>query len=359
VLAELKSVLGTSEAATGVFQMVEQAYADQKNLAMATRAFVHGLLGHFGLVILDPDEVSLKQRFVPTMEMDLVQSPSQALVDTGIAALAALGYEAQVKPREINLFYMHESVRARIEKSADGMEYTVVGTALRFPATEMLVELKSHPERFSPNVVLRPLYQQQILPNIAYVGGPGELAYWLEYKALFEAYKTFFPVLVPRNFVMWIDAATNSKMNKFALSVSDLSRSLPELEKEFMQGKMGAEVKLEEEGNAMQQLYQDIIRKVSTTDATLKALAEAELQKALNGLKTMEAKMARAEKQKHETALAQIKTLKEKLFPGGTLQERADNFLPLYLKHGVSFLETLKSNLDPFQNDLIVLREQD
>jgi len=123
----------------------------------------------------------------------------------------------QAGGREINLFYLDEDLRERIE--AKGDSYAVANTTITFTKDETLKELREHPERFSPNVILRGLYQETILPNIAFVGGGGEIAYWLELKAVFDFYKVPFPILVLRNSFLLIEEKWKEKMNKLELSV--------------------------------------------------------------------------------------------------------------------------------------------
>jgi len=318
---------------------------------------VNALFGSYGLIALDASDKNLKKLFIPVMKDELLHQPSMPLVLQGIKALSEAGYEAQVNPRDINLFYMLDNLRCRIEKLPGKEEYQLVNTTTRFSTSELMDELDKYPERFSPNVVLRPLYQQQILPNLAYVGGPGELAYWLEYKQFFAHFHTFFPVLMPRNFVMWVEEGVNTKMKKLGQTVSSLSNGLADIERKYAQEHAGQKMSLEQESEKIRLLYADVVTAATAADATLKALAEAELQKTLNGIKNLESKMMRSEKQKQETALNQIRTLKEKLFPGNDLQERVDNFMALYLKHGNLFIETLKKGLDPFEQKMIVFTE--
>ena len=97
-----------------------------------------------------------------------------------------------------------------------------MNTNLRFTKSELENIIENNPEKISPNVLLRPLYQQTILPNIAYIGGPGELAYWLEFKAMFENNKLLFPILMPRNFVTIIDKRVETKINKLNFSIQDI-----------------------------------------------------------------------------------------------------------------------------------------
>src|SRR6185436_12759892 len=120
------------------------------------------------------------------------------------------GFKAQAYCRPINLFYMEEGVRERIEPLGDG-GYIRVDSKISYTQEEIIAELHSHPERFSPNVILRPLYQEFILPNLAYIGGGGELAYWLERKTQFEHFGVPFPMLVRRNSVLWLDRDANKR----------------------------------------------------------------------------------------------------------------------------------------------------
>ncbi|HXC05334.1 MAG TPA: bacillithiol biosynthesis BshC, partial [Bacteroidia bacterium] len=298
-----------------------------------------------------------KKQFIPRMKEELLHQSAITSVRNGIAKLEKAGYAAQVNPREINLFYMTPEFRNRIEKTEGKDEYTLVNAGLKWTQETLIAELEHYPGRFSPNVVLRPVYQQQVLPNLAYVGGPGELAYWLEYKQLFEESNLFFPVLMPRNFVMWVEEATGTRMQKLGLTVASLSKDLVEIERHYTLEHAGSRLSLDKETEHLKTVYGAVIEAAAATDATLKAPAEAELQKALNGIKNLEAKMIRSEKQRQETTLVQLRTTREKLFPEASLQERVDNFIPFYLKHGDLFLDTLKNGLDPFEQQLIVFTE--
>ncbi len=358
LLSELEQILGNSEQANVLKGLLKEAY-QKSTLSEATRHFTHQLLGEYGLVIIDPSDARLKASFASVMMSELEHKANFEQVNKGIESLEKLGYQSQVNPREINLFYMKDDLRSRIELSEDGSLYHILNTEISFTKEQIKKELNEHPERFSPNVVLRPLYQQCIMPNIAYVGGPGEIAYWLEYKSMFHVNNIQFPILVPRNFVMWVDSVSSSRMEKFGLTVETLSRSLPDLEKDYMQSVRSDGSRLDEEAEQIQSVFASVILKAGAADSTLKVPAEAELQKVQNGLKNIEAKMLKAEKQKQETALNQLKVLKQKLYPGGILQERVENFMPFYLKQGSQFLEALKESLDPFERRMIVFTEKD
>ena len=124
-------------------------------------------------------------------------------------------------------------MRERIEWQEDS--FRVVNTELIFTREEMRRELHTHPDRFSPNVVLRPLYQELILPNLAYVGGGGEIAYWLERKTQFEHFRINFPMLVRRHSVLWVDKSSARKLEKLKLDIRDfLHKDLETIIKDYL-----------------------------------------------------------------------------------------------------------------------------
>src|SRR5690606_22131291 len=135
-------------------------------------------------------------------------------------ALEELGYSSQIFPRGVNFFYLDKGVRERIEKMESG--FGVVNTDLRFSDEEMKALVENHPERFSPNVVLRPLYQEVILPNLAYLGGPAEVVYWLQLKSVFAHFEIPYPVLLPRNFALLINEKVKRKMSQLNWDEEDL-----------------------------------------------------------------------------------------------------------------------------------------
>ncbi|HET6227975.1 MAG TPA: bacillithiol biosynthesis BshC, partial [Bacteroidia bacterium] len=232
-----------------------------------------------------------------------------------------------------------------------------LNTNITFTKEALLQELKNHPERFSPNVVLRPLYQQKILPNLAYVGGPGELAYWLEYKAMFDQHRIQYPVLIPRNFALLVDEKTEQQFSKAGFQFNDLFKNTEVLIKELVAKNTTSELSLAEQQTKLAAVFSEIATQATAVDATLKAAVEAEFQKASNAVKNIESKIMRSEKQKQETGINQIKKIKEKIFPQDVLQERYDNFIPYYLKYGDGWIQDLKNVFDPFEYQLLILRD--
>ncbi len=355
-LNELKLILGESDQAKEITGLFEKAYTKHANLADATRFLVNELFGEYGLVILDGNDKELKSLFTGEFKRDIFEHTSFDAVNKSIEELKK-EYAIQVNPREINVFYKEEQLRERIEKN--GEEYKAVNTTTVFSKEELNKLIDSDPEKMSPNVVLRPLFQQKILPNVAYIGGPGEIAYWLEFKHLFEVYGITFPILMPRHFVMLIDKGTGNKLQKLNISMSDSFRDGEELVKQFIKSEYDNSI-LEEARANLATMYASLTETVAAIDKTLIGTVEAEKQKALNGIGAVEQKMNRALKQKSENDVNQIWAIKGKLFPNNVPQERYDNFSMYYSKYGKDLIKELMGLLvyDLKEFDYTVLREE-
>jgi bacillithiol synthase len=356
VLAELKPILGDSEAAQSLFKIIENAYTNHAVYQDATQDLLNQLFGKYGLVVLNMNDAALKRLFIPVMRRELTEQLSKNLVETTQAQLEAIGFKPQAFAREINLFYLRENLRERIVE--EGGVYRVLNTDIHWNSqADILKELEATPQYFSPNVVLRPLFQETILPNLAYIGGGGELAYWLERQTQFNAFGVNFPMLIRRNSVMFLDKGTQDRLQRFDLQLTDLTDNTDILVKKYVEKQATDPLSMEAEKTALSDLFDTILKKAVAVDATLEKAVLAEKTKQLQSLDALESRTMKAEKQKHETALNQIKTVQQKLFPNGGLQERTDNILPIYLKFGNAFFDVLKANLNPLEQGMIVVSE--
>lgn len=348
VLRQLKDILGTSAEAGEIITLFDTAYRGHRTLAGATRYFVHQLFGKYDLLIVDADDRRLKSLFSTIIKQDILEGISNDRVGKTSQQLEAAGYKTQAHPREINFFYLDSDLRERIVVEDD--TYRVLNTDISFSAESLAKEIDSHPEKFSPNVIMRPLYQESILPNLAYVGGGGELAYWMQLQSTFQAYGVNFPALILRNSALLIDENSSKKMDTLGISPEDLFQPEQQLIKTFVRTHSAEELSLEAERQALGRVFEAIGKKAFAVDPTLKGSAEAEKAKLFNSLKGLENKLTKASKRRFDTEIAQLSRLRQKLFPGDGLQERHENFIPFYLKHGVSFIEQLKQLLKPCIN---------
>lgn len=336
-------------------ELFERAYLDFDTLADAVRFYVNALFGDEGVVIIDADNPELKAHFAPVIEQELFENTSNALVEKANEQLNALGYKSQAFSREINFFYMETGLRGRLVKEESG--FKVLNTDKAFSPEEVKVLLREHPERFSPNVIMRPLYQETILPNLAYCGGPAEVAYWLQLKGVFDHYRVPFPALMPRNFSMIINKPNVRKLEKLQLSLADLFKATHQLKEEYL-GQHGENgFGLEEERKEFARLFEKIKDKAANVDKSLVGFVGAEGAKGFRILEEISKRIKKAEEKTNETALSQIDGLKEKLFPGNSLQERHDNFLTFYLNHP-DFIRELLDKFDAFDFRFHILLDE-
>jgi bacillithiol biosynthesis cysteine-adding enzyme BshC len=356
ILEELKTILGDSGPAAKLFDRVSRAYTGAPDFASATQALLHELFGRFGLVVLNMNHPLLKRHFIPVLEAEITEQASYRIVQNTIDELFGLGFKPQASPREINVFYMKAGLRERIVLEGD--VYKVINSDLSFTKSELLAELHAHPEHFSPNVILRPLYQEMILPNLAYVGGGGELAYWLERKAQFEHFGVLYPMLVRRHSVLWLDRDASKKIRKFGFTPGQFFEDTEALVKEFVRTHADESFSLESELAVAKSLFEGLEKKAILIDPTLGSAVKADAVKFAGSLEQWQSRLARAEKQKHEVTLNQLRALKEKLYPGGGLQERTDNFMGYFLKYGDGFLDSLKEAFGAFDDGFLILSEE-
>ncbi|RMD76034.1 MAG: bacillithiol biosynthesis cysteine-adding enzyme BshC, partial [Bacteroidetes bacterium] len=354
-LDALKEVLGDRPEATRWYALIEEAYTRYPRYGQATQALVHGLFGKYGLVALLMDEPRLKAAFRPIIREEVLQQASHPIVTATQARLQEQGFEPQAYVRPVNFFYMTDTSRERIEPDGEG--FRLVESGRFFAKAEMEAEIEAHPERFSPNVVMRPVYQEFILPNLAYVGGGGEIAYWLERREQFAHFGVPFPMLVRRNSALWIDRTSARRMEKLGLQVTDLFEVTEVLIKRWLAAHAEEPFSLEAERQELEALFARVAAKARAVDPTMEKKVLAEGARQLKALENIETRLVRAEKQKHDQAISQIRKLRDKLFPDGKLQERHDNFLNIVTRVGEAFFEVLLAHLDPMDRRFVVFVE--
>ncbi len=338
-----------------IINLFKESYREGATIQQATFRLLNHLFGRFGLLVLIPDNAALKKQAVPVFADDLLNQTASGIVEATAKRLSGAGFKVQANPREINLFYLYENSRERIEKLKD--EWRVVNTGKKFSQEELLAELDGHPERFSPNVILRGLYQSMILPDVAFIGGGGEVAYWLQLKELFAHYAVPFPVLALRNSFLIVEKKWNERINKLGFTVEDFFLTEDELLNKIVLEQTKNEIKLNGSLSKVEELYGRFKQQAIAVDSTLEKHVESLKQKALHQLQELEKKMIRAEKRKFEGQKKSIHSIKAALFPGNNLQERTDNFSYYYAKWGASFFDKLYEQSLSFEQEFVILTE--
>jgi bacillithiol biosynthesis cysteine-adding enzyme BshC len=334
-------------------EFFKEAYQSSAKLSEAVRKYVHHLFGEKGLLIVDGNDAAFKKIFVPVIQEDLFQHTPQVLADTQTKKLENLGYKSQIFPREINLFYMEKGMRERIEKSGD--IYKVLNSAISFTEKELMDLVETNPERFSPNVVLRPLYQEMILPNLAYLGGPAEVVYWLQLKGIFDHFEVPFPALMPRNFAVVLDGVVNRKIQKLRLSDEKIFQPVEEWKKNFISAHASMDIKLNHEKEALSLVFMEAGKTAAELEKSLGSAFEAAEVRALKILDQLGQKVKKAEERKWDIKIKQREAIFAYMNPDGSPQERVENFMRFYLEDP-DFIQKLHERFDPFDFSYMILK---
>jgi bacillithiol synthase len=336
-----------------------------KNLSEATFQLVNELFKPYGLVIVEPNSPTLKKEFLPVMERELMKRETEVAVHQANEKLQAMHFKPQVHVRPINLFYLSKNSRERILWKNDAFEIPGLLDSNRQASIGTLTEeeitskLRQNPAFFSPNVVLRPVYQETILPNLVYVGGGGEMAYWLQFKAVFDVHQITFPLLQVRTSIQLIDAGSEKKRVKLELEIEDLFQDIEVLKKEYTLKKSGDKLHFLKLHESFKDLNTLMLEYAKNVDSSLEGFAKAEISRFEKQIFAFEQRLIKHQKNAFETAMKQLEDLKEKLFPNKGVQERVDSFFNFCASGNVSsFLQELKENIDPFEKDFVILTLQ-
>ncbi len=300
------------------------SFYKDKNLANATRSLLNELFGEYGLVILDGDDKDLKQLFLPTIKRELEESVTFENVTDSNKELDQAGYHNQVFLRECNLFYIeNETTRHRIIKTDEGFE---INNKL-FTKSELVAIANEFPKRFSPNALMRPVYQETILPNLVYFGGGGEIAYWLQLRSLFNDLSISFPLLRVRDSYVLLSEKQIEMLDELAYSVLDLKQNVDDLSKTYVKENSTSDISMDDEIKLFNEIRDKLVLKVETKDVGIQRFIEGELVKIESQLDKIEKKLIQNEKKNLEKSIKQIQRLKDKIYPKNGFQERFENFL--------------------------------
>lgn len=353
LFSELRKHLGPEgEHLEKLSAVIEEAYLSDKTIAAATRILINAFLGDMGIVVLDPDEPALKAQFSGIVEQELFEPKAHEIVSS-VSNILNEQWKAQAFVRPINFFYLKDGLRERIEKQDE--KWQVLNTDLLFSASELLVEIQEHPGRFSPNVILRGLFQETILPNVAFIGGGSEVAYWMQLKRLFHHYGVFFPSIILRQSVLVVDVKSDAVRQKLGFTMKEMFNDEDVLVHQKIDKVDDAHAILKSSHVDFLNLKNEFFENISDVDQQMKTSAEAAFTKMNHQWKVLDKKLRRATKRKHLDLVTQISELKKHLFPNGNLQERVLNFSELYLKYGDALFKDLLDHTKPYGDEFLVL----
>lgn len=318
-LKELQETLGTSAEAAQIMEMFTKAF-EQHSWADFTRIWVN----HFfegKVVIVDGDDAILKNKFVPIAIREIEEFVTDREVSLTNKKLESLGYHTQVGHRKINLFYLEDGIRERIV-GVNG-EYRINNTS----QVISLSDFEKNPQQVSPNALLRPVYQETILPNVAYVGGAGELAYWFQLKSVFESFNTSFPILVLRDSFLFMRQKDKESLAKTGLEVKDLQLHPDELKRLYISVNDLKEVDFKKEKAALEDIFKSMDDKIANMHRDYHQMIEAEKARMRKFVDKMELRAFRDAKFREENNIRKLLKIRETYFPGGGVAERSTSFM--------------------------------
>ena len=294
----------------------------------------------------------MKNYFIPIIKEDLLNHTCNKQVLNQIASIKknySKAFKPQVNPREVNLFLLQDGQRSRIMKIENG--YRLEGSDQIFSVKEIMDKVDQNPEKFSPNVLLRPLYQELILPNIAYFGGGGELAYWLELKSFFDSQKLLFPIVCLRNMALIIPKKSTKKIRNLKLDLTDLLLKKNALINKKVRQISNIDLDLSPLKKDLEIKFNQLEVLINKTDASFEGAVRAQKSKQFKGIDYLEKRLLKAQKKKLKDQVERLVLIHEELFPGGSLQERVENFSVFYLENGNDFNSFLMETFDPLSNE--------
>ncbi|MDP2088060.1 MAG: bacillithiol biosynthesis cysteine-adding enzyme BshC [Flavobacteriaceae bacterium] len=348
VFYQLKNLLENNPKGDTILNLFEQSYLKHTNLADANRYLMNALFGKFGLVIIDGNDAGLKNQFKSFLVDELINNTCERTVGLANTELEKK-FKVPVNPRAVNLFYLKDGIRERIVFEEEN--YKILNTDFTFSKDEIRKEVEQFPDRFSPNVLMRPLFQEVVLPNLCYIGGAGELAYWLQLKPYFETQKVDFPILLHRNSVLILTEKQQQKIQKLGLIPGELFLPLTDLINKKVKERSEVEIDFSKERTHLELLFKQLEEIAAKTDKSFIGAVKAQHQKQLNGLNKLEKCLLKAEKRHQETYVLQLTALHQELFPNGILQERIKNISDLLIRNDKTIAE-LKYQLNPLESTM-------
>ena len=316
--------------------------------------WLHHLFGEKGLIIVDGDQKKLKELFKPIIKAELSQNFSNNRIQITNKRLKELDRKIQVHSREINLFYLEGNNRTRIIK--DENKFKIGQKA--YDLDDLLKNLSDAPEQFSPNAVLRPLYQECILPNLCYVGGMAEMNYWAQLKGVFEEAQITYPLLQLRSNLLWIDGGISKKMKTSGLFLDDLFKSTAEIKNQLLTQNDSQPIDENEIKQGLEAI-EHAFKASITNKQGLNQWLGSELNTIKKSITQINNKIQKEKKKSFDIELIRIEKIKEALFPNNQLQERHQNLLHFCNQNSYKqILNDLHLAIDPLKNDFTIITEE-
>ena len=353
----LQTQLQESEFKLPLFTALRGYYRSGATLGAAFVGLMNQVFEDSGLVFLDPGNVELKKILKPVFQKEIagLSKTSQMVVDT--SAGLEEHYHAQIKAKSINLFMLHKGGRYLIEPREN--DYSLKGTRQFFSKEELNSIVENSPELISPNVVLRPICQDAILPTIAYVGGPSEVAYFAQLKPVYEFFDVQMPVVYPRASVTIMEEKVKNILEKFQVDFTEIWSDIDPLLIRIAE--QVSEVKVDVLFDLLHRRIHEAVAEsrfgIQQIDPTLSGAIDSTLSRIESQLNVLKEKAQSAQQRRQEVTIKQIQKVAANIFPKSNFQEREFNVIYYMNKYGPDFVKWLSGEIiiERFQHQLIEL----
>lgn len=342
VVQEAVKLLGEGEAA----QFLSDTYRAGESLGTAFARLYTRVFAEWGVIVLDASDPELSRVAEPIYRaaVERAEELSTALLQRG-EALEKAGYHQQVKVTEssVLLFTLRQGARVPIHRQGD--EFVVDGEKLgeKLSRQELLAQIASHPEHFSPNVLLRPVVEDYLLPTLAYTGGAAETAYFGQAGAVYENLLGRVTPVLPRFSATIVEPKVQRLLEKHKIAVPDVFGGPEELRREIAERNLPADLKLafESAEKSFGTSFAALKQSLEKLDRTLVDAAETCRSKMQHQLEKLHSQAARAEAQKGELVARHAEHLSNSLYPDKGLQERGIGAIYFLARYGQELLHQL------------------
>lgn len=345
---ELNESLGATDFSENLWNLLDDCYKPGTTFREAFGKLLLKLFGKYGLVLAGSNEKSVKQVTyqVLTQSIRNANNLQEALTSTS-DKLVEDGYHAQVQVQKSNLFYIDDE-NNRVKIDSDEVGWFTDSKTQRWTEDELVKAIEKNPEKFSPNVFLRPVVQDVLLPVIAYVAGPGETAYYAQMKSLYSSFGMSMPLILPRFSATLIESGIDRILDKIPFHFTDYNERIEDLESRFIQESEKADIEqiFSEWQERVESVSEVHKKKIINIDPTLEgsvgkanAIFNSELDK-------LKGKTYRAIKQQEKTQLNRIRKIKSSLFPNRNYQEREVAFIYFMNKYGIDIWDHIFDKLE-------------
>jgi bacillithiol biosynthesis cysteine-adding enzyme BshC len=355
LLADLKGSLPGSLHLDDIAGRLEQCYRPGATLSGAFAAFISSMLPD--LVVLEPSDPALKSLMAPVLSREIQEgSPTSRLAAEVGARLLKAGYHQQVPVREglLNLFVVMDGERRALGMTDSQVEVRGIGKTLS--RDEALKRLEADPTPWSPGALLRPLAEDFMLPTLAYVAGPAEVAYHAQIGPSYAHFGIPRPIVVPRASLTLVEPAQARTLESEGLQLLDLEGE-PEalLNRRTREAHPEVEDAFQKTRDAVDRGMTEVERILGTVDPTLQGAADAAHGRLLHQIETLREKAIRALKKRDHSRAERLRRTRDALFPGGALQERGLGLVSLLARQGVGVVDDVSRHIDPFARGHVVV----